>query len=77
MDTREQIEYNLLTTYKKTGKIGRTKPFNMEHAKKIAYAASLNIFKKQLNTTTLSAPKGRSPLSPIGCCQLKLFSTIN
>ena len=77
MKTQQEIYNNLLKTYQRTHKIGNTKPFNMEHAKKIAYAASLNIFKKQSNTTTLYAPKGRSPLSPVGCCQLKLFSTIN
>jgi len=77
MKTQEQIYTELLNTYQRTHKIGPAKPYNMEHAKKIAWAAASNIYNKQFktNTTTLSAPKGRSPWSPVGCRQLELFST--
>lgn len=74
MRTQQEIYNDLLKTYQKTHKIGHTRPYNMEHAKKIAWAVALNIFNKSI-TTTLSAPKGRSPWSPVGCCQLELFST--
>lgn len=73
MKTQQEIYNDLLKTYQRTHKIGNAKPYNIEHAKKIAWAASLNIFNKSL-TTTLPAPKGQSPLSPVGCCQLELFS---
>lgn len=73
MRTQQEIYNDLLATYQRTHRIGNAKPYNMEHAKKIAYAASLNIFNKSL-TTTLSAPKGQRPWSPVGCCQLELFS---
>lgn len=77
MRTQREIYSDLLKTYQKTNKIGYVKPYNMEHAKNIAWAASLNIYHKQFKkplTTTLSAPKGQSPWSPVGCCQLELFS---
>lgn len=78
MGTQTEIYNDLLKTYQRTHKIGNVKPYNMEHAKKIAWAASLNIYHKQFKkplTTTLSAPKGQRPWSPVGCCQLELFST--
>ena len=90
MKTQQEIYHALMKTYEKTHKIGNTRPYNLSHAKHIAYAASLNIYNKQLQqqqqsnrnkrrreslTTTLSAPKGQSPWSPVGCCQLELFST--
>jgi hypothetical protein len=76
MRTQQEIYHDLLKTYQKTHKIGPAKPYNMEHAKKIAWVASINIYnrqQKQSNTTALFAPKGRSPWSPVGCCQLSLF----
>ena len=88
MRTQTEIYHALLKTYEKTHKIGNARPYNLSHAKHIAYAASLNIYNKQLKqqqqlnrnkrrreplTTTPSAPKGQSPWSPVGCCQLKLF----
>ena len=89
MRTQQEIYHALLKTYEKTHKIGNARPYNLSHAKHIAYAASLNIYNKQLKqqqqlnrntrrrlpTTTPSAPKGQSPWSPVGCCQLELFST--
>ena len=79
MRTQQEIYNDILKSYQKTHKIGHTKPYNMEHAKKIAWAASTRLYNKQweqkVHTTTLSAPKGRSPWSPVGCCQLELFST--
>ena len=75
MRTQQEIYNDLLKTYQKTHKIGHTKPYNMEHAKKIAWCASISIYNKQQkqSTTALFAPKGQSPLSPVGCCQLTLF----
>lgn len=79
MRTQQKIYNDLLKTYQRTHKIGNAKPYNIEHAKKIAWAASTRIYNKQweqkVPTTALSAPKGRSPWSPVGCCQLELFST--
>jgi hypothetical protein len=77
MRTQREIYSDLLKTYQKTNKIGPAKPYNMEHAKKIAWAAASNIYNKQFktNTTALFAPKGQSPWSPVGCRQLELFST--
>ena len=77
MRTQQEIYNDILNSYQRTHKIGNTKPYNMEHAKKIAWAVSNRIYIKQWepksSTTTLFAPKGRSPLSPVGCCQLTLF----
>lgn len=89
MSTQIEIYHALIKTYEKTHKIGNARPYDLSHAKHIAYAASLNIYNRELKkqqqinrnkrrkkslTTTLSAPKGQSPLSPVGCCQLELFS---
>lgn len=88
MRTQTEIYNALLKTYQRTHKIGPAKPYNMEHAKHIAYAASINIYNRELKnqqqlnrnkrrresiTTTPSAPKGQRPWSPVGCCQLELF----
>ena len=79
MRTQQEIYNDILKSYQKTHKIGNAKPYNMEHAKKIAWAAATRIYNKQweqpIQTTPPSAPKGRSPWSPVGCCQLELFST--
>lgn len=89
MNTQQEIYHALMKTYEITHKIGRVKPYDLSHAKHVAYAASINIYNRELKkqqqinrnkrrresiTTTLSAPKGQSPWSPIGCCQLELFS---
>ena len=75
MDTQQEIYEKLMQSYQKTHKIGPAKPYNMEHAKKIAWAAAKNIYNKQqkLNTTALFAPEAQGPRSPVGCCQLGLF----
>ncbi len=88
MNTQQEIYHALMKTYEITHKIGRVKPYDLSHAKHVAYAASINIYNRELKkqqqinrnkrrkplTTTLSAPKGQRPWSPVGCCQLELFS---
>jgi len=39
----ERIYANLMRTYERTGRIGKVKPFDWEHAKKIAHAVALRI----------------------------------
>ena len=59
-----------INKFKRTGYIGNTKPYNLEHAKKIAYMA----VKRILNTT--SSPSSEPTEGFTGCqtcCQLKLF----
>ena len=66
-----EIYQNIIEKYKRTGTIGRTKPYNMDHAKRIAWAIATKLNK---NTTTGPRREGVEPLTaqPI-CCQLKLF----
>lgn len=42
----EQIYENLMKTYERTGKIGRVKPYDWNHARKVAHAVALAIFKR-------------------------------
>lgn len=70
----DEIFSNLFNNYLKTGYIGKVKPYNIAHAKRVAYMAANNIYKKEINTTSLP------PCQPTGgvtgcqtCCQLKLF----
>jgi len=44
--TQIMIYENLLKKYERTGKIGPVKPFNMEHAKKVAWSASQSIYER-------------------------------
>lgn len=43
----ERIRENLLKAYERTGKIGKVKPFDREHAKKIANAVALSIMNRE------------------------------
>lgn len=43
----EIIYENVYNKYLKTGKIGPVKPFNNEHAKKVAYMAAQSIWNRQ------------------------------
>ena len=65
------IYLNMINKYYKTGYIGKVKPYNTDHAKRIAWAIA-----SKLNRQTTNAPRrqGVEPLTaqPI-CCQLKLF----
>jgi len=72
--TLDEIFLNLFNNYQKTGRIGRVRPYNTEHARRIAYCAAKNIYKKEISTTS------SQPCQPTGgvtgsqtCCQLKLF----
>jgi hypothetical protein len=42
----EYLYKTFVDYYKRTGRIGRTKPQNLEHAKKIAYSAATRICNK-------------------------------
>jgi hypothetical protein len=42
----EIIYENVYNKYLKTGKIGPVKPFNMEHAKKVAFKAAQSIYER-------------------------------
>lgn len=67
---QEKLYNNLINKYKKTGKIGRTKPFNLEHAKRIAWT----ITQKIINTTSSPTHQLTEPLTGWRtCCQLRLF----
>lgn len=48
MKTQQEIYHALMKTYEKTHKIGNTQPYNWSHAKYIAYAASINIYNREL-----------------------------
>lgn len=59
----------ILNSYKRTGKIGYVKPYNLEHAKKVAYMAV-----KRIITTSSSLRQPTEGLtSQQTCYQLKLF----
>lgn len=83
-DEFTEIYTNLMNAYKKTGRIGRTKPYNADHANKIAWIVANKIINKnkenknKSNTTSRHLCQGVEPLtdSPT-CCQLKLFPTNN
>ena len=49
MDQNEytQTYNNMINTYLKYGRIGRTKPYNMEHARKVAHMITINIMDKK------------------------------
>lgn len=48
MDTEmAKIYEKLLSTYSKTGYIGKTKPYNLEYAKRQAYAVAQSILKRR------------------------------
>ena len=67
---KENLYNNLINKYKRTGKIGRTKPFNLDHAQRIAWT----ITQKITNTTSLTTRQWAEPLTACQtCCQLKLF----
>jgi len=73
-DKTTELYNNILNTYKKTGKIGKVKPYNLEHAKRVAYMATQNIIKKS-NTITLTSRQGTEPLTVSqSYCQLNLFT---
>lgn len=74
-----EIYNNMLNAYKRKGKIGKVRPYNLEHAKKIAWSITQKIINnnknnKNTNTTDWLSSQGAGPLTgyPI-CCQLKLF----
>lgn len=82
MDTDfTKIYSNLLNSYKRTGKIGNVKPYNADHAQRIAWTVAQKLINKnKINknkSNTISSPsrQGAEPLT--GCqtyCQLNLFS---
>lgn len=73
-DKTTELYNNILNTYKKTGKIGRIKPYNLEHAKRVAYMATQNIIKKS-NTINCVIRQGAEPFSDNTIyCQLNLFT---
>lgn len=74
-----EIYQNLIQAYARTGKIGRTRPRNAEHARKIAWATANRIINnnknKKSNTTVSQSRQGTEPMTGSqNCCQLKLFS---
>lgn len=75
-----EIYQNLIQAFARTGKIGRTRPRDAEHARRIAWATTNRIINKnkKLNTTVSQSRQGTEPLTGSqNCCQLKLFSIIN
>ena len=73
-DKTTELYNNILNTYKRTGKIGKVKPYNLEHAKRVAYMATQNIIKKS-NTISWATRQGAEPLTVIPTyCQLNLFT---
>lgn len=71
-----EVYNNMLNAYKRKGKIGKVKPYNLEHAKKIAWSITQKIInnKNKSNTITWPSRQGAEPLTGCPCyCQLKLF----
>ena len=73
-----EVYNNMLNAYKRTGKIGATKPRNLEHAKRVAWVVTQKIIinnnKNKANTITWPSRQGTEPLTGCPCyCQLKLF----
>lgn len=74
-DKSQELFNNILNHYQKTGKIGKTRPYNMAHARKIAFAITQKLLNKKLNTITLTSRQGAEPLTVSqSYCQLNLFT---
>ena len=82
MTTFEEYYKRLLDTYYKKGKIGKVKPYNIAHARKIAWTIAsrlfeqqfLNEIEKEINTPICPSRQPTEGLT--GCpnwCQLRLF----
>ena len=68
MIEQTEIYNNLLNKYPQTKKIGPTKPYNLEHAKKIAHAAALSMYNRQFKKNNST-----STIQTMGTVQLKLI----
>ena len=48
-DEYEQTYNKMMNTYLKYGRIGKTKPYNIEHARRVAHMITINIIDKKQN----------------------------
>ena len=67
-DEYTQTYNNMINTYLKYGRIGRTKPYNIEHARRVAHMITIKIMDKKQNnkiknTINLPIRRGTEPSS--------------